>query len=56
MIIKDNSSNQLKIEMECLTANLQVEECRKGCQNCWANELHAKLTALYERKDYSPGN
>ena len=54
MIVKERTGGQLKIEMDCLVANLQVEECRKGCTNCWANELHAKLVVLFERKEHSP--
>ena len=54
-IISDLPFKQTNIESECLLVNLQMKDCRKGCVNCAANELFAKLERVYDMKDHDFG-
>ena len=54
-IIGDLPIRQTNIESECLMVNLQMNDCRKGCVNCHANDLFAKLERAYDMKDFDQG-
>ena len=54
-IISDLPFKQTNIESECLLVNLQMRDCRKGCVNCAANELHARLEKVYEMREQDFG-
>ena len=49
VVINDLPEKVVNIESDCLIANLQAFDCRKGCPNCSANELFCKLEKVYEQ-------
>jgi len=55
VILNDMPEKTMRIESDCLIANLQAFDCRKGCSNCGANELFAKLESAYDKKGYDSG-
>ena len=56
VVINDLPEKVINIESDCLIANLQAIDCRKGCPNCSANELFYKLEKVYEQRGYDAGN
>ena len=54
-VMDSDHVGQTVIESECLKANLQMLECRKGCLNCSGDELVGKLACFYDRKSFEHG-
>ena len=55
VVVNDLPEKVTNIESNCLIANLQAFDCRKGCPNCSANELFNKLVEAYDKKSYDAG-